>query len=133
MTNFEKYKDTVLSIVDKRDFVAIVNDKPTTCSSAFCTSCKNNDYVGRCTTAFIKWLYEEYQERPKLSEKAYHLLKAFPDDAEIIIANGFLYVVVGGVMDSISYNYSFLPEFPEEVENGKRYKVSDLLKFEVEG
>ena len=76
-------------------------------------------------------MYEEYQGKPKLSKKAYHLLKSFPDDAEIIMANGFLYVVIGGVIDSMDY-FNFFPKFPEEIEHGKKYKVSDLLKFEVE-
>lgn len=134
MTNFEKHKERILEIVDTKDTgIAVCNGVLHPCGDVSCDNCDfcrvgNHD----CDVRFIRWLYQEYQEKPKLSEKAYHFLKSLPDDVGIIIANGFLYVDAGGVMESIPDNYNFIPEFPEELENGKRHKVSDLLKLEVE-
>lgn len=132
MTNFEKYKKEVLDIATRNvSPIAVCEGRPRACGESVCSECELYAINGNCVAKFLRWLYKEYQEKPKLSEKAYYLLKSFPDDAEIIITAGFLYVIIGGVMDSMDY-CNFLPEFPKEVEYGKRYKVSDLLGFEVE-
>lgn len=135
MTNFEKYKDAVLSMIDdKHGMFGVVDGKPVPCKGIGCFTCQlyRDDTNVSCTEGFVKWLYQEYEEKPKLSVKSYHFLKSFPDDAEIIITDAFLYVVIGGVMDAIDY-FHFFPEFPDELKDGERHKVSDLLKFEVEG
>lgn len=134
MTNFEKHKERLLKIADSMDTgIAVCNGIPYSCEDAPCDDC---DFYcggsGSCEARFIRWLYQEYEEKPKLSEKAYHFLKSLPDDAGIIIANGFLYVDTGGVMDSMPDCYNFIPEFPKELENGERHKVSEILKWEVD-
>ena len=129
MTNFEKYKDEI----QKRGafLFGVKDEKIYNCEDIPCGDCLfSND--SPCVNPKLVWLFKEYQEKPKLSAKAYHLLKSFPDDAEIIIANGFLYVVAGGVMDSMPDCYNFIPELPKELENGERHKVSEILKWEVE-
>lgn len=132
MTNFEKYKDAVLNIVNKEDFVAIVNDKPIACSSTNCMSCKNNNHFGKCAGAFIEWLYEEYEEKPKLSERAYHFLKSLPNNARIKRSVGLLYMNVEESIVSTYYDGNgFMPLLP--LEPDLWYEVSELLKWEVEG
>lgn len=60
MTNFEKYKDELLSI-SSRGLVAVDKKtrKPTRCKDFNCTNChiKGNG----CVSNLIKWLYEEAQ------------------------------------------------------------------------
>lgn len=112
----------------------VVDGEPVPCKGTDCFKCQLHEcgVDASCAAAFIKWICQEYEEKPKLSEKAYHFLKSLPDDAGIIIANGFLYVDAGGVMDSMPDCYNFIPELPKELENGERHKVSEILKWEVE-
>ena len=57
MTNFEKYKEELLSFdYAEGNSPAKKNGKLMRCADTHCTEC---DFInGNCTTNFIKWLYE---------------------------------------------------------------------------
>ena len=70
MTNFEKYKEQLLSF----DYVegntpAKKNGKLMRCADTYCIEC---DFInGNCTTNFIKWLYEN-DEKAECCENCAH-------------------------------------------------------------
>ena len=74
MTNFEKYKDEILEIVEYSDIASIAIDnkknKPQCCGGTQCSQCIRYDN-GHCSSRnFFKWLYEEAKEaQPKLTAK----------------------------------------------------------------
>ena len=66
MTNFEKYKDEILEIVEYGDIASIAIDnkknKPQYCSGTQCSQCIRYDN-GHCSSRnLFKWLYEEAKE-----------------------------------------------------------------------
>ena len=67
MTNFEKYKDEILEIVEHNDIASIAIDikknKPQYCSGTRCSQCIRYGDDGRCSSQdLFKWLYEEAKE-----------------------------------------------------------------------
>lgn len=65
MTNFEKYKDEILEIVNSGSNIALDIDgnKVIACKNLSCENCEFQDEPD-CTQSFVKWLYEEYEEPP---------------------------------------------------------------------
>ena len=132
MTNFEKYKERILEIVDITDIrIAVCYGVLHSCEDVSCDYCDFYRGDGSCDKKFIKWLYQEYEEKPKLSERAYHFLKSLPNNASIKKTDGCLYMKI---MDSIVNTYyphnRFIPLLP--LESDLWYEVSELLKWEVE-
>jgi hypothetical protein len=131
MTNFEKFREYLLNETDAFNTgVAIVNGKPCSCEDVACTGCDLYP-SGKCSVSFVRWLYEEYQEKPKLSERAYHFLKSLPGGARIRECGPHLQIQTQDVCVITSYrDYNYVPELPPLV-NGMWYEVSDLLKDEL--
>ena len=67
MTNFEKYKDKIMKIIESSVYwqVAIKDGKPVPCEGAACTSCELNDGsdLGNCVLKLMEWGYEEDEGR----------------------------------------------------------------------
>lgn len=61
MTNFEKYRDEVLAIINRNDSVAIVNGLPQRCSGTSCSDCDLNNEAGDCSCRITRWLYASFQ------------------------------------------------------------------------
>lgn len=61
MTNFEKYKDEILGIIESNDGgAAVVCGRPMACDEVVsCGDCSLGNEEGSCDALFIKWLYEE--------------------------------------------------------------------------
>ena len=138
MTNFEKYKDAVLSMIDDNcGRYGVVDGEPLPCEGVGVDCFKCQLYRDKtnvsCTAGFIKWLYQEYQEKPKITERFYHFLKSLPKSARIKYSRGFLHINIVDRTNSIyCADCLFLPKLPSMVE-GVWYEVSEMLKWEVEG
>ena len=70
-TNFEFYKDEILKITATDSAIAVVDNNPVECGA---TKCQNCDLFGgivgvHCRGMFIKWLYAEHIEQPKLTKR----------------------------------------------------------------
>lgn len=68
MTNFEKYKDEILKIIETgRCCIAVKNGKPVKCESMpGCDNCElNTDGESGCAFEFLKWAYEDDGEIKK--------------------------------------------------------------------
>lgn len=67
MTNFEKYKDEIIKIIEtSRSGIAGIKDGiPTPCNMVSCSECglKNREN-STCIRNFVKWLYEDDGEEP---------------------------------------------------------------------
>lgn len=136
MTNFEKYKKEVLDIVSRNvSPIAVCEGRPRACDELSCNDCELYEVNCNCDSKFIRWLYKEYQEKPKLSERAYHFLKSLPNNARIKRSGGLLYMNVEESIVSTYYDYyddnGFMPLLPLELDLW--YEVSEILKWEVEG
>lgn len=131
MTNFEKYKEGLLEIANVMDTgIAVRNGELYPCENFRCEDC---DFYGDgscCEASLIRWLYEEYQEKPKLSERAYHFLKSLPEGAKIEHSEGRLYMNIGHNIVNTSRCSEFVPEIP--LQPDVWYEVSEILKWEVE-
>ena len=70
MTNFEKYKEELLSFdYAEGNFPAKKNGKLMRCADTHCAEC---DFInGNCTTNFIKWLYENDDKAECCEDCAY--------------------------------------------------------------
>lgn len=76
MTNFEKFKDKILELIDDDEFsshrvaVDLTTGEPEECDKFDCNRCLFQN--SNCNQRLIKWLYEEYKElkveTPKLSK-----------------------------------------------------------------
>lgn len=115
--------------------IAVCNGVLHSCGDVSCENC-DFCYVGRndCEVRFIRWLCQEYEEKPKLSERAYHFLKSLPNNARIKRSGGLLYMNVEESIVSTYYDYyddnGFMPLIP--LEPDLWYEVSEILKWEVE-
>ncbi len=62
MTNFEKYKDEILKIIEtgRSGIAGIKGGIPTSCNMVSCSECEiKNRENSTCIHNFIKWLYED--------------------------------------------------------------------------
>ena len=133
MTNFEKYKDFFEKWSEK-DQIAILNNKPRKCFDADvnCNNCDLRKSKTSCSTALVKWLYEEYKEEPFLSKRGYHFLKSLPSDARIKISHDDKVIMeTGGIICKIFYRGNFFIPPLLFLEREKWYEVSKLLKWKV--
>lgn len=132
MTNFEKYKKEMLDIAMSGVMpIAVCKGRPRSCSKLSCHDCELYEVNGNCESRFFQWLCEEYEEKPKLSERAYHFLKSLPNNARIKNSGGLLYMKVEeSIVSTYYYDNRFIPLLPLEPELW--YEVSELLKWEVE-
>lgn len=71
MTNFEKYKDEILSLqkqYQNKAAPALKNGKIVNCNQIHCRDCDLNNNEVYCNYTFIRWLYEEADSNNKESE-----------------------------------------------------------------
>lgn len=73
MTNFEFYKKEILGVVNEKKSIALKDNKITSCAETDCIDCKFSE---KCYINMFKWLYEEHIEKPVLTSREWHLLKA---------------------------------------------------------
>lgn len=67
MTNFEYYKDTIMSIVDNEfedNFGLDIYGNLRPCCKMYCSDCKFFKHPGRCVSNKFKWLYSEHKKKP---------------------------------------------------------------------
>lgn len=66
MTNFEKYKDEIMKIIESSVYcqVAIKDGKPVLCEDAICASCELDDGsdLGNCAFRLMEWGCEDDDE-----------------------------------------------------------------------
>lgn len=133
MTNFEKHKEQLLEIANVMDTgIAVRNGELYPCERIRCEDCDfYGDGSGSCEARFVPWLYEEYQEKPRLSERAYHFLKSLPNNVRIKNSGKSLYMKAGKIIVDTDYNDNeFIPFLP--LKPDLWYEVSEILKWEVE-
>ena len=135
MTNFEKHRERMLEIANTTDTrIAVCNGILYPCEDVICENCDfyHGHGGGSCDRKFILWLCQEYQEKPKITERFYHFLKSLPKSARIKYSRGFLYINVVDKTNSIYCADSvFLPKLPS-LEEAAWYEVSEMLEWEVE-
>ena len=61
MTNFEKYRDEVLAIVNQNSSVAIVDGLPQGCVGTSCSDCELYSAGIGCGCKITQWLYADFQ------------------------------------------------------------------------
>lgn len=148
MTNFEKYKDEILEIVEHNDIASIAIDikknKPQYCNGTRCSQCIRYGDDGRCSSQnLFKWLYEEAKESlPTLTLKERGFCEIIrsgyiardsdttlwvftSEPSELYGVWGYeddecAFNIIGGVFRFITY------------ESGKAWSIEELLRLEVE-
>lgn len=131
MINFEKYREQLFKLATEYDTpAAVFEEEIWPCTNTSCEKCQFYSPGKNCRTTFLKWLFEEYEEKPKLTERAYHFLKALPNNVKIMYTNGVLYMDVGkSIVTTQCHNNKFVPALP--LKPDRWYEVSELLKREV--
>lgn len=61
MTNFEKYKDEILAIINEEENIAMANGILQECRVLDCSDCDFGKSSGDCTCNTMRWLYEEFR------------------------------------------------------------------------
>lgn len=153
MTNFEKYRDDVIALIQNYDGLpALVKGKPHYCMIDVCRRC---DLHGRddhcCPKGFVEWLYKEYVEVLKLTKREHLLCEAIAHGWIARDADGDLYyyeekpykvsITLCDYWDTKNYNGRTcnLGEigFQEALhfikwEDAEPWSIEKLLKLEVE-
>ena len=75
-TNFEHYKDEIISIGS--DF-AVRNEEVVPCKGCRCLECCFNGGDFSCCTKRMIWLYQKYKEKVKLTQFEYDLINTYSD------------------------------------------------------
>ena len=78
MRNFEKFEKEILEISLLDCNFALVGGKPLRCGDAECKECAFNNEI--CNVGRIKWLYQEYVEKPKLTKQERKFCELFEDE-----------------------------------------------------
>lgn len=60
MTNFEKYKDEILAIINKEENIAMANGILQECRDLNCNDCDFGKSSGDCDCNMMRWLYKEF-------------------------------------------------------------------------
>ena len=145
MTNFEKYKDEILEIIEYNTIaVDIKKNKPQSCHRTGCSRCIRYSDDGYCSFLnFFKWLYEEAKESlPTLtlkergfcelvrsgyiardSDTTLWVFTSEPSELDGVWGNEddeCAFNIIGGVFRFITY------------ESGKAWSIEELLRLEVE-
>lgn len=142
MTNYDKYKSTIIETLANSASIALRGGKIETCLYAECSNCdfnKNND----CIAEKKNWLNAEYIEKPKLTQREWHLCKALKTRYLARGDNGALYMyekkphrsggmwfspgVIVSVENIMPDSFSFI-----KWQDAEPWSVEDLLKLEVQ-
>ena len=124
MTNFEKYRDEILAILDQGDAIAIVNRLPQKCAETSCNCC-DFSHRGNCNRLITQWLYADFQPFKKGErviverEDGVRLRRYFAeqeDDRISVFANGCDEWSSGG--STASYPAECVKAYKEEEDAG---------------
>lgn len=83
-TNFEHYKDEIRNA--NFDF-ALKDGKVVPCDILSCKECRFYGNEQGCDVLELKWLYEQYKEKYKLTQFEYDLIKTFDHCKECCLLN----------------------------------------------
>lgn len=129
ITNFEKYKDKIMTISIKGYRVALVQQQPVECHNISCTACDLYCEVP-CDVERLKWLYEEYKEpTPRLTLEERHfceILSQADHPIKIQRINGDIIILFDVWGRNLGKKYF------QFMKDGEPWFISDLLKLEVE-
>lgn len=150
MTNFEFYKDKMLSLAEEGHMIALRNGMIESCDGVLCSQCKfNEDDTIECGVTFLKWLYEEYvpaKPKPKLTKRERSFCEVVGEGWLARDKNGKLYlynqkplirsyegwflVDEGNV---VFLSNDFFPDFDFiRFEDNKPYSIIEMLEWETQ-
>lgn len=79
MTNFEKYKEEILSFIETHGSTpARIDGTFVSCRGSSCEDCEYDSITGSCVVAFTKWLYEDDGEDCSSCKYANKAIHGFP-------------------------------------------------------
>lgn len=147
MLNHVKFKDELLELLLRRGGLAVVNGKPDRCHMLLCSICEfrkgDKTCDETCKEKRLNWLYSQHIEKPKLTQREWHLCKALKTRYLARGENGALYLygkkphksggmwfspgVIVSVENIMPDSFSFI-----KWQDAEPWSVEDLLKLEVE-
>ncbi len=145
MTNYEKFKAELMTILANDEILAVRNGKPGRCGEIPCECCDfRPEKLYVCGEAKRNWLNAEYVEMPKLTRREWHLCKAFEKGWIARDGTERLYLhkekptkkkkIWGLSQDLVPIEF-FMPNSSFEFiqwEDEEPWSIEDLLKLEVE-
>lgn len=135
MTNFEFYKDEILELANNGKDVAIRDGKLIDCD--LCLGCAKCEFgsPGVCGTNFVKWLYSEHVERPKIHKRTKMFFDAIETGWVARDENGMLYVFAASNKPrrSISiWSCEHIVDTMRLPDNSLPFLTLDFIKWEDE-
>ena len=143
MMNYEAYKEEIIKMLldEGTASFGVFKGKIKTCYRAKCSEC-NFDGVPSCRAARKDWLRAEYIEKPKLTQREWHLCKAIETGWIARNESGLLYRFEEKPNKSgeiwfhpgIILSLRIVPNCFEFIQwqDKEPWSVEDLLKLEVE-
>lgn len=144
MKNYEKFAEEIIeAITGNGSYLALTKGKLALCDETPCGECdfdKREDHCGPCAKS---WLLSEYEEKPKLTQREWHLCKALKagwiarDSTDVL----FIYRTKPTKGNSMWVNggrpveiHKFMPGIFKFIQwqDAKPWSVEDLLALEVE-
>ncbi len=142
MTNYEKYKNQIIELTARGNCIGLLNGKIANCNSIHCVHC-GFDKMEDCYNARRDWLNAEYIEKPKLTQREWHLCKAIETGWIARNESGLLYRFEEKPSKSgeiwfhpgIMLSLRIVPDCFEFIQwqDEEPWSIEDLLKLEVEG
>jgi hypothetical protein len=149
MTNFEKYKDEILEIIEYNTIaVDTKKNKPQSCNEMRCSQCIRYSDDGHCRFLnFFKWLYEEAKESlPALTLKERGFCEIIENGFIARDQNGSLWLFDMMPAKEDDYNITWWNSANGRYkrldgraftfitwESDKAWSIEELLQLEVEG
>ena len=144
MTNYEKYRDQLIEMLAEGDELGLRNGEIVRCEKINCNGCEFSSANTKrpCWISRKIWLNAECIEKPKLTQREWHLCKAIETGWIARDNNGKLYRFEGKpskndeiwfhrgivlLLRVIPNGFAFIRWQDEEP-----WSVEDLLKLEVE-
>lgn len=140
MTNFEKYKDEILALVEKRKGFALRNDnKIFACIGNSCNECKFLNGENGCINTMIKWLYEDVKPTLTVEERGFckaveRGYVARDEDGRICFyqkapnkKKGVWYTGIGEIIEINNTYFPFITW-----KDSEPWSIGELLGLEVE-
>lgn len=144
MTNYEKFKETLIDMLKCGDMLAVTkHGEPAVCGVLDCMHCSfASSQYGFCEEDRVKWLNAEYIEKPKLTQREWHLCKAIETGWIARNESGLLYRFEEKPSKSgeiwfhlgIMLSLRIVPDCFEFIQwqDEEPWSVEHLLKLEVE-
>lgn len=142
MTNYERFKEELIAILEKSE-IGVVNGKPEHYCQGMCKNCEFGKGTKTCREDRLNWLYSQYIEKPKLTQREWYLCKAIETGWIARDENGLLYRFEEKPSKSgeiwfhpgIMLSLRIVPDCFEFIQwqDEEPWSVEHLLKLEVEG